>query len=413
MAFKVGTQPAVAFHARNLEVAEISDELWSSFANPQDALSDLQEWDASENADVITNRNPSIQSITLNVTQICNLACTYCAAGGDGTYGAPQTKISVEKTLPQMRFFLDRMQAGDTFRITFLGGEPLLYPEGIRVLAEYVVAEAKARNIISIFSIVTNGTLLTDANVALLNQIGCNVAISLDGPAEMNDIARIQKNGTGSTHLVVEGAKRLAANRANIKRISFHGVFTKDNMKPYEAYKFYQGFNFDTYEFTYDVNTPDTSLNVRFIEEMQRIAQDAYEFDGEAELRKIGFFDTVFATLDHQQRNENFCRAGKSHFVVDAKNNIFTCPWDVGQASEQVGEGSYLSSKKLEPYQQTLVEKNDCHKCWARFVCGGGCMYIHKQTTGEKYKKDPIFCERTRSLIRTAIMYYKQCRETC
>lgn len=413
MAFKTGNQPPVAFHARNLEVAEISEELWSSFSNPQSALSDLQEWEQENNPDVKANVESRVQSITLNVTQICNLACTYCAAGGDGTYGQPQTKISVEKTLPQIQFFLGRMKAGDLFRITFLGGEPLLYPDGIKVLAEYVKTECNLRDLQSSFSIVTNGTLLTEENVQLLNEIGCSVSVSIDGPAEMNDLARLQKNGKGSTALVLEGAGRLSKNRDNISRISFHGVFTRDNMKPFEAYKFYQGFGFDSYEFTYDVNTPDSELNDEFVRQMNMIAKDAFELGGETELRRILFFDSVFSTLDAQQRNENFCRAGKTHFVVDAKNNIFTCPWDVGQSSEKVGEGSYLSASKLAPYEQPLVEKNDCGKCWARFVCGGGCMYIHKQTTGVKYKKDPIFCDRIRNLIMTAITYYKQSREIC
>lgn len=413
MAFKTGNQPPVAFHARNLEVAEISEELWSSFANPQNTLSDLQEWEQENNPDVKANVESRVQSITLNVTQICNLACTYCAAGGDGTYGQPQTKISVEKTLPQILFFLGRMKAGDLFRITFLGGEPLLYPEGIRVLAEYVIKECKDRNLKSAFSIVTNGTLLNLKNVQMLNEIGCSVGISLDGPASTNDIVRVQKNGSGSTQLVIEGAKLLSQNRSGIERISFHGVFTKENMNPYEAYKFYQNFDFDSYEFTYDVNSPNEDLNREFINQMSQIAEEAYEVGGEAELRKIMFFDSVFQTLDAQQRNENFCRSGKTHFVVDAKNNIFTCPWDVGQEKEKVGEGSYLSLTKLAPYQQPLVDKNYCHKCWARFVCGGGCMYIHKQNTGEKYKKDPIFCDRIRNLITIAITYYKQSREIC
>lgn len=413
MAFKTGNQPPVAFHARNLEVAEISEELWSSFSNPQSALSDLQEWEQENNPDVKANVESRVQSITLNVTQICNLACTYCAAGGDGTYGQPQTKISVEKTLPQIQFFLGRMKKGDLFRITFLGGEPLLYPEGIRLIAEYVTAECKTRDLKFAFSIVTNGTLLTDKNIELLNQISCDVTISIDGPAELNDLVRIQKDGSGSTMIVSDGARKLAGNRQKIRRISFHGVFGKQNMQPYKAYKFYQTFGFDSFEFTYDVNTPDSCLNMEFISQLGKIADDAFTFGGETELRKIMFFDSVFTTLDSQQRNENFCTAGKSHFVVDAKNNIFTCPWDVGQESEKVGEGSYLSEKKLIPYQQTLVEKNDCNSCWARFVCGGGCMYIHKQNTGEKYKKDPIFCNRTRNLITTAITYYKQSREIC
>ncbi|MNT19933.1 hypothetical protein D3C72_1552210 [compost metagenome] len=268
----------------------------------------------------------------------------------------------------------------------------MLYPEGIRVLAEYVAAECQSRDLKFAFSIVTNGTLLTEENIRLLNEISCDVTISIDGPAEYNDLVRIQKNGTGSTDLVVDGAVRLAKMRQHIQRISFHGVFGKDNMQPYKAYKFYQTFGFDSYEFTYDVSTPDSSLNAEFISQLRQIAQEAFLLGGEIELRKVMFFDSVFSILDA---------------------HIFTCPWEVGQEQEKVGEGAYLSAVKLAPYQQPLVEKNDCGKCWARFVCGGGCMYIHKQTTGVKYKKDPIFCDRIRSLILTSIMYYKQSRETC
>ena len=141
VAFKVGQQAPIAFHARNMEVAEISEELWDEMSIRQkpELQQVLNNWDHEDNPEVTTQKlDQIVRSITLNVTQICNLKCTYCAAGGDGTYGSPQVKISVEKTLPQLKFFLERIPANQSFKITFLGGEPLLYPEGVRAIAEYV-----------------------------------------------------------------------------------------------------------------------------------------------------------------------------------------------------------------------------------------------------------------------------------
>src|SRR4051812_16926288 len=91
----------VGFHATNLEVAQLSETAWSEFATH----SEVSEWDNEINP-LVKSEKKSIgpRSITINVTQICNLHCTYCAAGGDGSYGDPVKKIAVEKTLPQIKY---------------------------------------------------------------------------------------------------------------------------------------------------------------------------------------------------------------------------------------------------------------------------------------------------------------------
>ena len=106
----------VAYHGRNLEVAELSFEAYQNMSpidlltnsvpasklTDDDASKYLRLWQLEENPEVKSgNVHFGIKSLTLNVTQICNLKCTYCAAGGDGTYGDPVTRIQVEKTLPR------------------------------------------------------------------------------------------------------------------------------------------------------------------------------------------------------------------------------------------------------------------------------------------------------------------------
>ncbi len=415
IAFRAPGESPVAFHARNLEVADISEELWRAMlpAADQSLQALLTDWNNENNPETTTTPAPKeIRSLTINVTQICNLKCTYCAAGGDGTYGAAQTKISVEKTLPQLKYFLDKVSDSGTFRIGFIGGEPLLYPEGIRAIANYVKLMTAGRNVRAQFSIVTNGTLLTDANIALLEEIKCNISISIDGEAKYNDAARPMKNGQGSTALVVEGLQKLFARKESFGSITLHGVFTAENMNVAAAYEFYRQFPADAYEFTYSVSDLNQEASDTFTREMRLIAAMAYSQGGEAALRKISFFNRIFSALDEQRRTENFCGAGKSFLVVDARNNLFTCPWDVGNNAEKVGQGTEVSEAALEKYSRQLIEQNNCHSCWARFLCGGGCMFVHKEATGSKHQKNGQFCERQRSLISTAILYFKKSRQT-
>ena len=75
-----------------------------------------------------------------------------------------------------------------------------------------------------------------------------------------------------------------------------------------------------------------------------------------------------------------------------------------------VGEGSVVNWNSLKPLEKPLIELNNCQTCWARYICGGGCMYINRAHTGDKHTKDEMFCERTRSLILIGIMYYKRAR---
>jgi len=411
----------LAFHARNLELAEISEELWQSMTSSAlssnsstssaSEIEELEDWHLESNPEVRSGHvELGIRSLTINVTQICNLKCTYCAAGGDGTYGQAQAKISVEKTIPQLKYFLDKVPSGGAFRITFLGGEPLLYPEGIEALSSYVRMATAGRNIKVIFSIVTNGTLFNEKTLAVLKTIKANVTVSLDGPAQYNDVVRPLKNGSGSTHLVEEGLKRLLAEKESLGKVTIHGVFHQGNMQILEAYRFYQGFAVDKLEFTYGVSEKSEEASQHFVEQMNAVAAEAYAKGGESALRKIALFDQYFSALDQQQQTENFCGAGKSYLMIDARNNVFTCPWDVGNKSEQVGQGAHVDETLLKPYEQALIEKNNCQNCWARYLCGGGCMFVHKQSTGEKNKKDQLFCDRTRSLILTSLFYYKQSR---
>lgn len=413
----------LAFHARNMEVAQISEDTWSHMSpttllnsTPLDrvlqeceASEELKSWNQEENPEAKTSKiSNDIRFLTLNVTQICNLQCAYCAAGGDGSFGDSVAKISIERTLPQLKFFLDRLPPKVSFNVSFLGGEPLLYAEGIELVAKYIAEVAPDREVH--YGIITNGTLLSPKNVDLLARLRATVTISLDGPPEINDRMRPAKNKSSTTALIVAGLERLLARKSEFSLLMIHGVFDSNNMEMAKAYEFYSKFTVDSYDFSFSVSDTNPRATQDYMGQMTQIAALAFARGGEEALRKIRAFDQHFESLDQQQRTENYCGAGKSFLMIDARNQIFTCPWDVNDKKEQVGQGTELNEKALESYHQPLLEQNNCGNCWARFLCGGGCLFAHKHASGSKNIKNSQFCERTRFTVALALIYYERCR---
>ncbi|AGH96327.1 radical SAM/SPASM domain-containing protein [Pseudobdellovibrio exovorus] len=426
----------VAFHASNLEVAELSLEAFEAMQEISittdeqphltphplsDAYNALNDWNEEPSSTQLRSGRitSQIKNLTINVSQICNLKCNYCSAGGDGTYGAPTLQISIEKTLPQISFFISRLPPQSTFSISFIGGEPLLYPHAIKAIYDYTVNLCLERGITSVFKIVTNGTLVSNSEtISILRTMKLDLTISIDGTRDVNDLVRPSKDNNSTTDKILEGLRLLNEDRGNISLIHFSAITSKHNTDITSNYLFLMSLNPDSVDFIFDNESFDDLLLEKFITEINNVAKIAWQKGGERELRKIRTFDHYFSLLDGQQRVENHCGAGKTHLTIDAKNRLFSCVWDPNDLKTSVGQHSQIEDSAISKYSKSLIELNNCNSCWARYLCGGGCMYINNLHTGDKHNKSVSFCKKTRSLILTTLIYYKiarieqQCSDT-
>lgn len=425
----------LGFHGREMQVAELAPELWTGLFKGQnsphlsdderEALNELALWKITKSASdsnaksasgVHTSRisEPAIRSLTINVAQVCNLACTYCAAGGDGTYGSKIKTPELERTRQQLAMLLEKVPAGGRFAITFLGGEPLLVPELISTLSREAELLVAGRNIQIRFDIVTNGTLVTPEIAELLARLKANVTVSIDGAPEDNDRARLTKSGRGSSAMILKGLGHLIAVKDRLGSLTAGAVFGSHNLNVVQAWKFLADFPFDSIKFDFAAETGDELASRRFAQGVVEAAELAFLRGGERELRRLHTFDHLFATLDSRLRVENHCLAGKNHVQLDTDGRFTACQWFVGQADEILGEGTSadLSSKnrKMVTFQEPLIEKDGCKTCWARHICGGGCMHVNKVKTGNKHKVDQAYCERTRTIIAKGIERYAEAR---
>jgi uncharacterized protein len=420
------TGRVLGFHGREMQVAELAPEVWSAMFKGQnspslsdlerEALHELSLWklSKSETAAPAPSREPAIRSLTINVAQICNLACTYCAAGGDGTYGSKVKTPELERTQRQLATLLSHVPDNGRFTITFLGGEPLLFPDIIRAIARDAKLLIAGRRVDLRFDIVTNGTLITEEIAEMMADLKMNVTISIDGAPEDNDQARLTKSGRGSSQMILKGLAELVKVQSRLGSLTAGAVFGSHNMNVVRAWEFLSRFPFGSIKFDFAAEIGDELASRRFALAVNEVADLAFERGGEPELRRLHTFDHLFRVLDDQVRVENHCLAGKNHLQLDTDGKLTACQWFVGQKDEEIGDSRVLdlsmANKKLASFSEPLIEKHGCGSCWARHICGGGCMHVNKVKTGNKHQVDSAYCERTRTIIAKGIERYAEAR---
>ena len=397
------------FHRLNLDVAELDQEAWQAMAaeTNSEALNELDEWSqeiGNETEDLKTPKG--IRAFSINIAQVCNLKCSYCGADGDGTYGARVPKADTTKVFRQLSRLLGDLPAHESFEIRFLGGEPLLYPKLIREISHFAQLLVAGRNIKLQFSIVTNGTLLSPENVELLAQLHCNVTISLDASAETNDKVRRLKTGGSSTQLILDGLKEIQKVRHRLRGLHVNSVFGSHNTDVLSSYQFLQPFQFDSMNLNYAASDQDETFSPRYVEGMRAVAEHALAEEGLMGLVRIDQFKRPLSRLETKTRTHDYCGAGKSLLQTDTKGDLHVCNWFMNDAKDRVGVIDHIDQKALEHYSPSLIELNHCDSCWAKHLCGGGCMFVNRTKTGDKHGKDPHFCNRSRFLAATAIDYY-------
>src|SRR5262249_43307651 len=153
-----------------------------------------------------------LSTMVLNVTNQCNLACTYCYEYGEDkivdTEHGQQSKFMSEDTARASVDFL-LAESSRVAHLTFFGGETLLNLPVLKSTIAYARSRAAELGKDIDFSLTTNATLLRPEIIDFLaeNQIG--VTISIDGPRELQNRFRVFHNGAGSYDVVAPKIKEL------------------------------------------------------------------------------------------------------------------------------------------------------------------------------------------------------------
>src|SRR6478735_8653908 len=86
-----------------------------------------------------------LQALVLNITNQCNLACTYCYEFGADKIATPDGKpkyMTLETATASVDFLLAQSAGRDAVHITFFGGETLMNFKLLRQVVEYAREQA-------------------------------------------------------------------------------------------------------------------------------------------------------------------------------------------------------------------------------------------------------------------------------
>jgi uncharacterized protein len=150
-----------------------------------------------------------LRQLILQVTQSCNLRCSYCSYSGsykNRIHSA--SSMSVDMAERVIDFFIPKTKDSKRVAVSFYGGEPLLNLELVKHCVRYIEDSYPRKEID--YGMTTNGTLLDDDSIAFLVEKKFNLLVSLDGPEEIHDARRrFASNGEGSFSVIMDNITRI------------------------------------------------------------------------------------------------------------------------------------------------------------------------------------------------------------
>ena len=359
-----------------------------------------------------------LQTVVMNVTNQCNLSCSYCYEYGEDRISAPEGKtkfMSQETAQSTVDFLLNQSPGRRMVHLTFFGGETLLNFAVVKSTIEYARTKAAEMGKYIDFSMTTNATMLTSEIISFLAENNVGVTVSIDGPKESNDRFRVFHNGKGSYDVIAPkirelvkvhrsrpiGARvTLTAQVVDVKRIFRH---LTDEM------------GFDEVGFA-PVTTSPVRLyaigNTGLDHVLDQFAELAGEYLEYALADKHHGFSNVNDTLQelHQGVSKAYpCGAGLGLLGVAPSGDIGLCHRFVDSPAGKLGHidtGIDREAQAAHLNRGHINTKYDCHTCWARPVCSGGCYHEAYVRYGDTSHANLHYCDWIRGWTDVCLRIY-------
>jgi uncharacterized protein len=206
-----------------------------------------------------------LKQIVIEVTRSCTFNCAYCPTSGKYSKSKKfQLHMNKETCKEAVDFFCERSSNYEESIMTFYGGEPLLRFDLIKETVKYVKKKYAGKKFI--FNLTTNAVLLNKEILDFFIENDFSVAVSLDGPQQINDRYRRFKNGKGTFKSIMKALKLIKAYNKDYyySHVSISSVLSPPFNKIDEILDFFSNDN-TLYEIkgnisSYLVDTGDTTF---------------------------------------------------------------------------------------------------------------------------------------------------------
>ncbi len=379
-------------------------------------LEEIGALNAPDNYDNVKQiRDPgTIKSMCLHVAHDCNLRCKYCfAATGDFCMGERKL-LPYEVGKAALDWLVEKSGKRVNLEVDFFGGEPLMNFEVIKKLVAYGRSIEQEKNKKFKFTTTTNCVLMNDEIIDFLNKEMSNVVISMDGRPEVHDRMRPTANGRGSYELIAPKAKEFAKRRGD-GEYYVRGTFTGFNKDFGNDVLFLADEGFEQLSIEPVVTDPKCEYALheedlpQIFDEYERLGQ-AY-MDRRANGKWFNFFHFMVDLEGGPclRKRLTGCGAGNEYIAVTPDGDIYPCHQFVGREGYRMGsvlDGTFNREIQATFANNTVLTKEKCRECWARFYCSGGCAANAQAFNGDISKPYDMECQMERKRLECAMAIY-------
>lgn len=369
------------------------------------------------------------KDVTFQVTDACNMACTYCYQHNKG-----QNSMSLDVAKRFIDMLLDSDEKSnkyitsidsDAVIINFIGGEPLMEIDLINDITNYFIDQTFERKhrwaTRYMISICSNGLLYFDPKVQayLKRHVGhLSFSISIDGNKELHDTCRVDLSGLGTYDRAIAGVEHYAKHYNS-------NMGSKMTIAPENV----------SYVFEAVVNL----INIGYREVLLNCVYEEGWHKGHAsilydQLKQLSDYllssghhnDTFVSILDtysghplDASDNSNWCGGSGLMIAVDYKGDIYPC---LRYMESSIGEnvapfiiGNVFDGIMTDKEQCNRVDclgcitrrsqsTDECFSCPIASGCGH-CSALNYELYGTPNKRTTFICDMHKARVMASAYY--------
>jgi uncharacterized protein len=394
-------------------VIEPFSGFWA-FAPDEKAIRDASaryeeaKWDL-ERFRILEQNRVALVHAELHLTEQCNMRCKYCYVPKRlRGQTAKMTVADACRVVERVLEYADRKHLRRV-TVTFHGGEPLLCRDEILAIVDAFGGEQRLE-----YAVQSNGTLLDEAFCEELCKRRIRLGLSLDGPAEANDPARVLPGGSSyeKVRQAAEIVKRWSGGGCGFLA-SIHSYNV--DMLPDLVSFFHEAGAHAIFLNPIVPSTPEGAAVRPDTQLLLRRYQQAIQRQIDINRRNAPGRGIYIQNVEAQMLNivadfqpcscyESPCGAARFMLIVDCEGNAYPCSQFISDPSFALGNllhhsvETVLASEFARLLRMRTVDGMECCKdCWVRYVCGGNCAFASYTRSGDFFQR-PEYCELHRGI---------------
>lgn len=373
-----------------------------------------EEYGDSLNRYFYEGNNKFTRNITFQITDDCNLCCSYCYQHNKGHHKMPfeVAKKLIDEILTNDKSINSYVKSENAIGIVleFIGGEPFLEVDLIDKIIDYFIEKCIILHHPWIdrfrVSICSNGVLYFTPKVQEFikkHQTHLSFTISIDGNKTLHDACRVFPDGTGSYDLAIKAAKHYRKYYDAI--LSSKMTLSPDNINfvfPALVNLWENEYNFIYCNCIYEKGWTTEHAKILYYE-LKKVAD--YLLNNHLERIK----GTSILNLDlSQQKNisdKNFCGGDGNMLAVDYKGDLYPClrymessigqnqsPYIIGNVNDGIGYNQQTKDM-IAGLDVTYKSQSpqECLDCPVSSECGW-CSALNYQEFGTINKRTTYTC---------------------